>query len=197
LFMSESNPADTGPAGSLILMVKADRFACFFPLLQKGFVLEVITGCPIRALLRDQLGLTEEYIETRIQTVFLDGKPVDDIDGAVVPDGSTLAISSALPGLLGATLRRGGYYAALRSGITHEGVATPAPAGAGYIVVKLFNLTVAELGPLFLERGIGIEAGELARFLRELPEDCRAALDGLTGMSGRVCLQVKALDPEC
>ena len=67
----------------------ADRLACFFPLLQKGFALGVLAGFPLRAFLRDGLGLTAEYIEARIQTIFLDGKPVDDIDTALIRDGAT------------------------------------------------------------------------------------------------------------
>jgi hypothetical protein len=186
-------PDDDGEAGTLTLSVKEERIACFFPLLQKGFVMGIPSGLSVRVLLRERFGLSDEYIETRIQTVFLDGRPVDDLDGAVVADGSTLAVSSALPGLLGATLRRGGYYAALRSGITYRGGEAPLPAAEGSILVKLFNLTVAELGPLFLERGIGVDRGELAEFLWGLPEDCRVGSEGLRGMTGRIRLRVVAV----
>ena len=34
----------------------------------------------------------------------LDGKPVDDIGSSFLHDGSTLALSAAMPGLVGATL---------------------------------------------------------------------------------------------
>jgi len=161
---------------ALNLTVPADRIACFFPLLQKGFELGVLVGCPIRALLRDGLGLTDEYIETKIQTIFLDGKPVDDIDTALVRDGATLALAPAMPGLMGAMLRRGGYYAPMRSGITHHGDAAPRGIGEGRITMKLFGMALRELGPQLLERGIEVDAGDLARIVRELPEDCREGL---------------------
>ena len=130
---------------------------------------------PIRELLHDSFGLTDEYIEARIQTVFLDGKPVDDIDTALIRDGSTLALAPAMPGLMGAMLRRGGYYAPMRSGITHRGDAAPQGIGQGRITVKLFGMALRELGPQLLERGIEVDAGDLAQIIRELP-----------GIAGRV-----------
>jgi len=178
--------ADACAEGRLRITVPAERLACFFPLLQKGFELKVCLGIPIGVLLRDGLGLTDEYIETRIQTVFLDGKPVDDIDTALVRDGATLALAPAMPGLMGAMLRRGGYYAPMRSGITHRGDTAPQGIGQGRIVMKLFGMALRELGPQLLERGIGVDAGDLAQIVRELPGDCRKGLGSLDGLEGQV-----------
>jgi hypothetical protein len=189
--MTESNRADAGASGRLRITVPAKRLACFFPLLQKGFELKVCLGTPIGVLLRDGLGLTDEYIETRIQTVFLDGKPVDDIDGALIRDGATLALAPAMPGLMGAMLRRGGYYAPMRSGITHRGDAAPQGTGQGRIVMKLFGMALRELGPKLLERGIEVDAGDLAQIIRELPGGCREGLGSQEGRAGNVWLQVK------
>jgi len=189
--MTGPDPADAGSAANLCLSVTADRIACFFPLLQKGVALEVSLGRPIRSLLRDELGLTEEYIDTSIQTVFLDGKPVDDIDGTVIRDGVTLALAPAMPGLMGAMLRRGGHLAPMRSGITHRGDVAPQGIGQGRIVMKLFGMALRELGPMLLERGIEVDAGDLAQIVRELPGDCREGLGSLEGRSGNVWLQVK------
>jgi hypothetical protein len=191
--MTEWLQADAGAEGRLRITVPADRLACFFPLLQKGFALGVLAGCPIRAFLRNGLNLTEEYIEARIQTVFLDGKPVDDIDGALIRDGSTLALAPAMPGLMGAMLRRGGYYAPMRSGITHRNDAAPRGIGEGRITVKLFGMALRELGPKLLERGIEVDAGDLAQIIRELPGGCREGVASLDGMTGRVWVQVRAL----
>ena len=190
--MTESNRADPGTAGRLCITVPSDRVPCFFPLLQKGFSLRVPVGSPIRALLRDGFGLTDEYIETRIQTVFLDGKPVDDIDGAFIRDGATLALAPAMPGLMGAMLRRGGFYAPMRSGITHRDDAAPRGIGEGRISMKLFGMALRELGPKLLERGIEVDAGDLAQIVRELPGDCREGLGDLEALEGqtRVTLRV-------
>jgi hypothetical protein len=189
--MTETNRADAGAAGRLRITVPADRVPCFFPLLQKGFALGVPVGMPIRELLHDSFGLTDEYIEERIQTVFLDGKPVDDIDTALIRDGATLALAPAMPGLMGAMLRRGGHLAPMRSGITHHGDAAPQGAGRGRIVMKLFGMALRELGPKLLERGIEVNAGDLAQIVRELPEDCLEGVASLDGATGRVLLQVQ------
>ena len=93
----------------------------FFQLLQKGFRVEGNVGCSVRAFLCEQHGVAPEYLEKRIQTIFLDGKPVDDVDTAIVEDGATLSLSAALPGLVGAVMRRGGYYAPMRDQISYKG----------------------------------------------------------------------------
>jgi hypothetical protein len=191
--MTEWLQADAGAEGRLRITVPADRLACFLPLLQKGFALGVLAGCPIGVFLRDGLGLTDEYIEARIQTVFLDGKPVDDIDTALVRDGATLALAPAMPGLMGAMLRRGGYYAPMRSGITHHSDAAPQGIGQGRIVMKLFGMALRELGPNLLERGIGVDAGDLAQIVRELPGDCLEGQGSLDGMMGQVWLHVRVV----
>ncbi len=189
--MAEWLQADAGAKGRLRITVPADRLARFFPLLQKGFALGVLAGCPIRAFLRDRLGLTDEYIEARIQTVFLDGKPVDDIDGALIRDGATLALAPAMPGLMGAMLRRGGHLAPMRSGITHRNDAAPRGIGEGRITVKLFGMALRELGPQLLELGIEVDAGDLARIVRELPGNCREGLGDLEGPGGQATVLLK------
>lgn len=189
--MTESNRVNAGSEGRLRITVPANRLACFFPLLQKGFALGVLAGCPIGAFLRDGLGLTDEYIEARIQTVFLDGKPVDDIDTVLVRDGATLALAPAMPGLMGAILRRGGYYAPMRNGITHHSDEAPQAIGQGRIVMKLFGTALRELGPNLLERGIGVDAGDLAQIVRDLPGDCREGLGSLNGLEGQATILLK------
>ena len=160
-----------GRLNEVRLTVRARQVPSFFPLLQRGFTQKIQAGCSVRSLLSGQFGLSPEYIENRIQTLFLDGKPIDDIDQATVRDGSSLALSSAMPGVLGATLRRGGYYSRMRSQITHVESAAPPRWTDGRIVVKLFNLTIRELGPLFLARGIWVDAESLKDFFRSRPND--------------------------
>ena len=199
--------ASAAGADRLSLVLRPDRVPLFFPLLQKGFRLEVQAGVSVRSLLVDQLGVSAEYLEGRIQTIFVDGKPIDDLDRVAVRDGSTLALSSAMPGLLGATLRRGGYYAVLRSQISHRGEDLSARAADGIVLVKLFNLTLVELGPSFLERGGWVTSEDLAGLLKKLPADfpqvCREARlngrgappEGLAAREwkgGWICLKVQA-----
>jgi hypothetical protein len=73
-----------------------------------------------------------------------------------------------MPGLVGATMRRGGFYAALRQGISHVTESGTAAGEGGTVRVKLFNLLLAELGPLVLARGLILERGELDELLQNL-----------------------------
>lgn len=142
--------------------------------------MRVQVGCSIRAILCQQLGLSPQFVEERIKTVFLDGKPVDDIDSTIINEGSTLALSAAMPGLAGATLRRGGYLASFRSQITHRKDETFIRQQEGFINLKLFNLMMEELGPTLLQRGILIRKEVAKDFLRNLPKDfwlgCKAPI---------------------
>jgi hypothetical protein len=115
--------------------------------------------------------VSPEYVEERIKTVFMDGKAVDDVDLAVIKNGSVLAFSAAMPGLAGTTLRRGGPLAAFRSQITHREEEKAISQRGGVVVLKLFNLLIKELGPSFLRRGIWVRGDELENFLKSRPDD--------------------------
>jgi len=165
------------------LTLEAERLHGFFPLLQQGFMVRARVGCSIKTVLCEQFGLSPEYLEDRIKTIFLDGKPVDNVDSAIVKDGSTLALSAAMPGLVGAALRRGGSLALLRRQITHPEEKRAVSLREGTVVLKLFNLLLSELGPRFLKEGICLRRDDLKRFFMSLPREfwagCRAIrLDG-------------------
>jgi len=128
-------------------------------ILQRGVGIPVEKGMSVREFLEKTLGIHPSYVEHHIQTVFLDGHPVDDFDRAAVGPGSVLALSGAMPGLAGATLRRGGYYARLREGISHEGGHTEAMGdGKGVVLVKLFNRALADLAEILMGRSILVPA---------------------------------------
>ena len=157
-------------AAALCLTVKKDLIPAFFQLLGQGFLLKVQVGCSVRELLCHQIGLDDNYLSQRIQTIFLNGKAIDDMDAAVVSENSTLALSAAMPGLVGATLRRGGIYAAMRRQISHEPIPIHDRLKTGAVVLKLFNLVARELGPLFLKQGVRIRRDHLEGFFRNKPE---------------------------
>ena len=71
----------------------------FFSLLQKGIIVRARSGCSLTAFLREQAEAAPETIE-KIQSIFLDGSPVDDLDRTIIKDGSILALSAAMPGLV-------------------------------------------------------------------------------------------------
>jgi hypothetical protein len=162
-----------GPRTTLSLMMKSDLFEEFLPLLQQGVWVIARVGCSLEELLGSQWGISPEYVAQRITTIFLNGRAIDDVTSAIVTDSSTIALSGAMPGLVGATMRRGGYYAAMRSGITYTETGTGGGARAGTIRVKLFNLLLRELGPLLLRRGIILTGEELAAFMARTSDSFR------------------------
>lgn len=152
------------------LTVKPDRLSLFSPLLGQGFTLTIRTGISVRDLMCLQIGVSDDYLDHRIQTIFLDGKVVDNVDTAVIRQGSTLALSAAMPGLAGATLRRGGAYAAMRSQISHKNNTVDDSAENGTVMLKLFNIVALELGPMFLKQGIWIDGKNLKNFFERVPD---------------------------
>ncbi len=148
------------------LTLDSGVITAFYPLLQQGICMPAIIGCSVMKLLNDQFGIAETYVQDRITTLFLDGKPVDDLTSSLVDNGSVLALSAAMPGLVGSTMRRGGHLAAMRGEITYR--SPPAvKVGAGTVTIKLFNMLMKEVGPLLLERGTVLEGSELMTLLTE------------------------------
>jgi hypothetical protein len=148
----------------------ADAWPVFRTLFQQGVGVAIQTGVSLEDLLCCQWQIDREYVMNRISTLFLDGKPVDDLPAAVVNDGSVVALSGAMPGLIGATMRRGGVLASFRSGITYCPSSKTQNSGDGRITLKLFNLLIEELAPRFLARGVWISRPRLAEAFPDHPE---------------------------
>ena len=169
-------------ATSLSLELAEGQIASLFLLLQNGFFIEACVGCTIKDFFIKQLGLSPDYVQSRIQGIFLDGKPADDIDTAVIRDGARLTVSGTMPGLVGIALRRG-PLAVFRLSITHQETGDYAYTGKGVIKLKLLNLLMKEMGPELLGKGIYINSSELAVYLGNLPtgfwQGCKTiTLDG-------------------
>jgi hypothetical protein len=172
---SSGNPSET----NLRLVVGRDLMPSFYRLLAQGFIVNTRGSISIRELLCRQFGIPDEYLEERIQTIFLDGKAVDNVSSTIVKDGSTLALSAAMPGLVGAMLRKGGYYATMRAQISHPKKDISRNDQAGKLTLKLFNLTAKEIGPIFLEQGIWISGTDfdnnLLNYRHDFQTGCRLA----------------------
>ncbi len=126
-----------------------------------------------------QMELTDSlknYVEERIQTVFLNGRAVDNLNKAIITEDSTLALSAAMPGIAGATMRRSGRYSAMRGQISHENNAQRSGSRTGKLTLKLFNLIAKELGPDFLCKGIWLKGSYFKDFIltqsNSFWEDC-------------------------
>jgi hypothetical protein len=164
------------------LSLKQDKsnLVAFSSVLHHGFQVKTRVGSSIKNLLCGQFNVAEDYLVRRIQTIFIDGKPVDDEETAIVRDGSTVALSIALGGLLGATLRKGGLLAGFRSTITHqEEGTTPNTCVEGIVTIKLFNQLASELGPMFLKKGIWLKKDDAESILKNRFDILRSFLLGV------------------
>jgi hypothetical protein len=166
---------DQTAAAHLRICVDARLIPRFLKFLERGFKVKIAASLSIRELLCHDFGISDEYVENRIQTIFLDGRPVDNVDTAWVENGSKLALSAAMPGLVGATFRKGGFYASLRDTISYKKTENSVFKGAGEIILKLFNMVAKELGPELLAKGIRIEGNALQDFASRNAADLKTA----------------------
>jgi hypothetical protein len=159
----ENAPGKISQPG-LVLIVAAAGFPKLVGLLNAGFMVNIRIGESVKTLVCDRLGMDEAYFDERVQTLFLDSKPVDDPATAVVKNGSILALSAAMPGLVGAVFRKGGKYSWMRGSITHPDENDVTAGKTGWVTVKLFNLILKELGPFFLEAGVWLKGEAIQAF---------------------------------
>lgn len=133
---------------------------------QEGVRVQAPAGSSLHDFLIKDMGLDNDYVRERIATVFLDGRPMDNLEKAHLTAGSTIALSGALPGLAGAILRRGTPLASLRSrSLEEELPPVPDSLSTIFVKVRLFNVLIEELGPIFMSRGIVVETGRLRSFM--------------------------------
>jgi len=170
---------------SLEFYLPPDQIPSFFPLLQKGFMVKARVGVSVQTFLKDHFGLSTEYLRDRVKTIFLDGKTVDDLDTTLILDGSRLALSAAMPGLAGAVLRRGSPYAGLRSRVTEREKNRSDKEEEGFVFLKLFNLLLPEVGPVFLRKGIWISREDFREFWESLPGDIRKRFEETIRLEGK------------
>jgi hypothetical protein len=168
-------PLNSALVASMELELTGHDVQAFTPLLQRGVFIRIDPGTTVRSFLCQALELTPDFVEQSISTIFLNGRPVDSLE-AKLKHGDTLALSAAMPGLVGATMRRGGMVAKLRCNISHREEERREEGGReGFILVKLFNTLIPALGPLLLKRGVLVRRDILKDLLQgpDLWEHCR------------------------
>ena len=152
------------------ITVPAERAALFYQLLAGGMRQRVETHRSLRDILCRQLGMDGGYLKNHIQTIFLNGRAVDDLDLEMAMDGSEIALSAAMPGLVGAVFRKGGLLSVFRAEISSGNLDAKDSGNRGTILLKLFNRVAADLGVDFLKNGIRLESRQLKRFLDQQAE---------------------------
>jgi hypothetical protein len=123
------------------------------------FLSKLIMEKSIKQMLCDQFGWNPDYVVNRIKTIFYNGKPVDDMETAIVHDGSYAGTFRCNAGSWWERLSEAEGYC-LHSGpayLIDPMTAKLADSGEGAVYIKLFNLLVPEIGPGFLKRGIFVQ----------------------------------------
>ncbi len=54
------------------MTMRADRVSRFFPMLSAGFKVSAQTACSVKDLLCRQIGISEDYLDKKIQTIFFE-----------------------------------------------------------------------------------------------------------------------------
>jgi hypothetical protein len=139
-----------------------------FSLMGQGISVETPLGISIQQLLEEHLHFGRDYIRDRIQTIFINGQAVDREGEILVHEGAVIALSAAMPGLVGATLRKGGHLSAMRSNISRARSNEVAKSKRGRVIIKLFNLIAREMGPEMLSQGVWISGAQLAETVQIL-----------------------------
>lgn len=124
----------------------------FATLLQTGADYHAEQGQSLGVFITSLPGFSWQYIEHSVQTIFLDGMPADDIKVKTFTKAHhTLALSAAMPGLVGAILKRNSLHVSLRTTTIDESVADVGAPST--IRVKIFNSIAQERGPQLLLDG--------------------------------------------
>ncbi len=147
------------------ISIENDNFSAFWGFFSYGFQLNIEVGCSLSDLLCRQIGISETYLNDRVQTIFLNGKAVDNISGEILKDESVIALSAAMPGLVGAVFRKGGILSSMRSGINNQTPEKAVILHKGRVTLKFFNLIASDLGSGFLKKGIHVKGDHFIRYL--------------------------------
>lgn len=145
-----------------------DGLSRFNTLLQGGCRMQVRHGQAIGAFLKQLPGVTDEFIVNEIQTLFLNGTPIDDMKSPFTLNDTTLALSAAMPGLAGAIFRRNSLHAALRgkNASSESALEDDRPL---FITLKLFNSVATSLGPHLFKQGVVFSGEQLHSFITDRP----------------------------
>ena len=152
----------------------------FMQELQKGFFIPSYEGITVYSFLTEFCGISSEYIAQKIKTILIDGGPVDDIFKTGIKEGGVCAISGAMPGIVGAMMRMGSPYAAMRESITTRPDQSSESGKRIIVELKLFNVILSDKGPDFLKQGILLNKKRVSDLFKkhgdEIYSDCSEIL---------------------
>jgi hypothetical protein len=147
------------------LLVDTEALSKYTTMLQSGIYVEVDQGTTIGELLFSLPGFSEEYVKTRVETIFLNGLPADNLQQQLFGKKAVIAISAAMPGLAGAIFRKDGIHASLRTTTAGKLSSVNAPEAPITIRLKLFNMISKDRGEQLFSNSCVVSAKSLIQFL--------------------------------
>lgn len=115
-------------------------------------------------------GFSSQYIADRIETIFQNGLPVDDIETGIEGPAPVIAISGAMPGLAGAIFRKNSFHAALRTSDSNPLPGESEGTENVFIKLKLFNVIASEKGSGILSSGCFMKSDSVFKFMNYRPQ---------------------------
>ena len=149
----------------IVLHLSQGSIDRFVSLLQSGIRIQSTAGEPLAVFLEKLPGFTPDYIIDEVQTIFLDGTAIDDLQTPLTGVAPVVALSAAMPGLSGAIFRRNSIHAALRTATVKSDKAAIGSVKPLGVHLKLFNAIADKKGPLLLREGITIKSESVMSFL--------------------------------
>lgn len=113
-------------------------------------------------------GFTPDYLADTVQTIFLDGTAVDDLQLPFMGSTPTLALSGAMPGLAGAIFRKNSFHSALRTD-TKSLHSDSNQNESITVTLKLFNRIAKERGEELLSQGVTMRGSQILSFFNRRP----------------------------
>lgn len=132
-------------------------------------------GDSMMNFLTKRLDFDAEYIDAQVKTIFMNGKPVDDLDAASIPADARIALGAVAPGVAGMMMARNSPISGMRSGITYHNTESVQTITEGTVTLLLFNAVMEDKGLQILKKGITIPAEKLERAVEEVPESISTA----------------------
>jgi hypothetical protein len=160
----------------LVLTISSGKLPLFTTVFQSGIEITTPAGSSLGQFLSALPGFTTDYLAKTVQTIFLNGSPVDDLTIQLNGERPTIALSAAMPGLAGAIFRRYSFHAALRSDTQKSQDLSPQATKPLTVTLKLFNTIALDRGMDLFGAGVRLPAAVLSSFLDKRPELTRDIL---------------------
>lgn len=154
----------------ITLQFDQDVIEKFTALLQSPFEVETQTGEPLLSFLEKLPGFTAEYIEEEVQTILMNGEPIEDVYTPLTESGAVIALSAVVPGLgvMGAMFRKGSIHSSTVHATLQDSGA-PTTEKKITISLKLFNYIARARGAEILLKGVSISTKAMLAFFQTRP----------------------------